>query len=134
MDTTRPGRPPRVRIESNGASGGTRVLIDGHDFTNLITSVSWHVGVGEGPAMATVTFLHVDIAAEAEFAYTPEDWEQLRQFAPNLVEAIENTKPVEGRAKIVPRGEPFTPVKLDPDTMAKLATGKGFEDVTGVDT
>ncbi len=104
---------PRVRIESNGTThGGTRVLIDGNDYTNLVTAVTWHLGVGEGPATATVTFLHVDIAAEAEFTYAPEDWERLRSFAPNLVDAIENTRPVEGRAKTVPAGGPFTPVAV----------------------
>lgn len=69
----------RVRIESNGRVGSdTHVLIDGHDVTNSVSAVTWHLGVDEEPATAVITFLDVQIDAEADAVDAPVAEQEFR--------------------------------------------------------
>jgi hypothetical protein len=59
--------PPaaRVRIEHDHGKFGARILIDDVDVSTSVTAVTWALKAG-GMAEATVTFLDVEIAADAK--------------------------------------------------------------------
>ncbi len=108
--------PPvrRVRIESGDSPATARVLIGGEDVSNSVLAVSWSLKAGDMPT-ATVTFVGVEIAADADVAedeivgmmadrhITRKQWERLREAAPNLVAAIEAARPVVARERVVNR-------------------------------
>jgi hypothetical protein len=54
----------RIRIESNGAGFGTRVLVDGKELTDVV-AVVWRCKDGEF-ATARITLVDVDVDVSAE--------------------------------------------------------------------
>ncbi len=63
MPTAHRSTPTRLRIKSDGRSGGTRVLIDDVDVSRQVTAVTWSLKAGD-LAEATITYYdaHVDVA------------------------------------------------------------------------
>lgn len=119
VENVRLSRPIAMRIEREQSQSTARVFINDQDVSHHVSEVTWTMRAGGLPT-ATVTFHDVDIDAGAEngpegFAglvdirphgplpVTADDWERLRELAPDAVAAIEQARPVVVRNKAVPR-------------------------------
>lgn len=66
MPTLKLPRPSRVRIVRTHAENRAHVYIDDVDISGQVTAVSWSVNAHDQLPRATVTFMDVDIDAEAD--------------------------------------------------------------------